>query len=95
MTEHSPNYRIGVDIGGTFTDVVLWNVAGDETRQTKLLTTPDDPSRAVMDGIKQILCDASILSQDVEAVIHGTTLVANALIAVSYTHLTLPTKRIV
>ena len=49
MTEHSPNYRIGVDIGGTFTDVVLWNVAGDETRQTKLLTTPDDPSRAVID----------------------------------------------
>ena len=80
MTEHSPNYRIGVDIGGTFTDVVLWNVAGDETRQTKLLTTPDDPSRAVIDGIKQILCDASILPQDVEAVIHGTTLVANALI---------------
>ena len=80
MTEHSPHYRIGVDIGGTFTDVVLWNVAGDETRQTKLLTTPDDPSRAVIDGIKQILCDASILPQDVEAVIHGTTLVANALI---------------
>jgi N-methylhydantoinase A len=80
MTEHSPNYRIGVDIGGTFTDVVLWNVAGDETRQTKLLTTPDDPSRAVIDGIKQILCDANILPQDVEAVIHGTTLVANALI---------------
>mgnify|MGYP001479622648 FL=1 len=80
MTEHSPNYRIGVDIGGTFTDVVLWNVAGDETRQTKLLTTPDDPSRAVIDGIKQILCDASIFPQDVEAVIHGTTLVANALI---------------
>jgi N-methylhydantoinase A len=80
MTEHSPNYRIGVDIGGTFTDVVLWNVAGDETRQTKLLTTPDDPSRAVINGIKQILCDANILPQDVEAVIHGTTLVANALI---------------
>jgi len=80
MTEGAPHYRIGVDIGGTFTDVVLWNVAGAETRQTKLLTTPDDPSRAVIDGIKRILSDAGISPQDVEAVIHGTTLVANALI---------------
>ncbi|MBT5667206.1 MAG: hypothetical protein HOJ06_17840, partial [Rhodospirillaceae bacterium] len=34
-------YRIGVDIGGTFTDVVLWNLAGARTEKTKLLTTPD------------------------------------------------------
>ncbi|MEC7203723.1 MAG: hydantoinase/oxoprolinase N-terminal domain-containing protein, partial [Pseudomonadota bacterium] len=80
MTDPSPQYRIGVDIGGTFTDVVLWSVAGAETRQTKLLTTPDDPSRAVIDGIERILTDASISPRDVEAVIHGTTLVANALI---------------
>ncbi|MEC7538000.1 MAG: hydantoinase/oxoprolinase N-terminal domain-containing protein, partial [Pseudomonadota bacterium] len=80
MIDPSPQYRIGVDIGGTFTDVVLWNVAGAETRQTKLLTTPDDPSRAVIDGIERILTDAGISPRDVEAVIHGTTLVANALI---------------
>ena len=80
MTDPSRQYRIGVDIGGTFTDVVLWNVAGAETRQTKLLTTSDDPSRAVIDGIERILTDAGILPRDVEAVIHGTTLVANALI---------------
>ncbi|MBT5496225.1 MAG: hydantoinase/oxoprolinase family protein, partial [Alphaproteobacteria bacterium] len=43
-------------------------------------TTPDDPSRAVMDGIRRILNEHSIAPADVEAVIHGTTLVANALI---------------
>ncbi|MBT5494231.1 MAG: hydantoinase/oxoprolinase family protein, partial [Alphaproteobacteria bacterium] len=68
--------RIGVDIGGTFTDVVLWDIDAGETRNTKLLTTPDDPSRAVMDGIRRILNEHSIAPADVEAVIHGTTLVA-------------------
>jgi N-methylhydantoinase A len=72
--------RIGVDIGGTFTDVVLWDMEAGETRNTKLLTTPDDPSRAVMDGIWRILDEHSIAPVDVESVIHGTTLVANALI---------------
>ncbi|MDE0812250.1 MAG: hydantoinase/oxoprolinase family protein, partial [Alphaproteobacteria bacterium] len=72
--------RIGVDIGGTFTDVVLWNIDAGKTQNTKLLTTPDDPSRAVMDGIRRILDEHSIAPADVEAVIHGTTLVANALI---------------
>jgi N-methylhydantoinase A len=73
-------YRIGVDIGGTFTDVVLWDLADSRTEKTKLLTTPDDPSRAVMAGITRILAEHDIAPGDVDAVIHGTTLVANALI---------------
>ncbi|MFP6726337.1 MAG: hydantoinase/oxoprolinase family protein, partial [Alphaproteobacteria bacterium] len=73
-------YRIGVDIGGTFTDVVLWDMVRTCTRKTKLLTTPDDPSRAVMDGITGILAQRGIEPRAVDAVIHGTTLVANALI---------------
>ena len=48
-------YKIGVDIGGTFTDVVLWDVAGGRTYNAKLLTTPDDPSRAVQEGVRRIL----------------------------------------
>ncbi len=84
-TEDAPdkaaaNYRIGVDIGGTFTDVVLWDVANSRTEKTKLLTTPDDPSRAVMAGISRILADCGVGPGEVDAVIHGTTLVANALI---------------
>ena len=73
-------YRIGVDIGGTFTDVVLWDLANSRTEKTKLLTTPDDPSRAVMAGISRILAEHGAAPRDVDAVIHGTTLVANALI---------------
>ncbi len=73
-------YRIGVDIGGTFTDVVLWDMAQTRTWNSKLLTTPDDPARAVMDGIARIIAQRGIEPGAVDAVIHGTTLVANALI---------------
>jgi N-methylhydantoinase A/oxoprolinase/acetone carboxylase beta subunit len=74
------NYRIGVDIGGTFTDVVLWDLANSRTEKTKLLTTPEDPSRAVMAGISSILGTCGVAPGEVDTVIHGTTLVANALI---------------
>ena len=80
MAVSGSGHRIGVDIGGTFTDIVLWNLNGGRTVRTKLLTTPDDPSRAVMDGIGRILTDSGVRPDQVEAVIHGTTLVANALI---------------
>ena len=73
-------WRIGVDIGGTFTDVVLWNYAGGALRRDKLLTTPADPSRAVVDGIGRILAREGLRPIDLTSVIHGTTLVANALI---------------
>ena len=79
-TDPSGRHRIGVDIGGTFTDVVLWDVANSRTEKTKLLTTPDDPSVAVMDGIRRIMENYDIAPSEIEAVIHGTTLVANALI---------------
>ena len=45
------SWRLGVDIGGTFTDVVLWREGSAELVREKLLTTPDDPARAVIDGI--------------------------------------------
>jgi N-methylhydantoinase A len=74
------DWRIGVDIGGTFTDIVLWDSGGGQLIIDKVLTTPDDPSRAVLAGIRQVLGTADIQARDLGAVIHGTTLVANALI---------------
>lgn len=71
---------IGVDIGGTFTDVVLWRHGTSEMRREKLLTTPDDPSRAVIEGIQRALKNQGISAADLNSVVHGTTLVANALI---------------
>ena len=76
----STGLRVGVDIGGTFTDIVLWNEATNELVFDKLLTTPDDPSRAVLAGIQQVLQSRGINASQLDAVIHGTTLVANALI---------------
>ena len=73
------NYRIGVDIGGTFTDIVLLNEATGESKNGKVLTTPDDPSRAVLNGLSDMLKEYKVAASQT-SVIHGTTLVANALI---------------
>jgi N-methylhydantoinase A len=81
MTERTDGeWRLGVDIGGTFTDVVLWQVGSPSMLREKLLTTPEDPARAVLDGIGRALDRGGIRAADLDRVIHGTTLVANALI---------------
>jgi N-methylhydantoinase A len=70
--------RLAVDIGGTFTDVVLEQDGA--TTSTKLLTTHDAPERAVIDGVRTMLADAGIDASRLGLVIHGTTLATNALI---------------
>lgn len=70
--------RIGVDIGGTFTDVVL-EVAG-QTYSTKVLTTYAAPEDAIVDGMQQVCVQAGIGPGDITQIIHGTTLATNALI---------------
>ena len=76
----TPNWRLGVDIGGTFTDVVLWQEASSELVVEKLLTTPDNPARGVVAGIDSALQTAGLTADVLFSVVHGTTLVANALI---------------
>lgn len=70
--------RLAVDIGGTFTDVVL--ETGTKSHAIKVLTTPDAPERAVLEGVRSILAEAKCRPQDVSLVVHGTTLATNALI---------------
>ena len=70
--------RLAVDIGGTFTDVVL-DVDG-QLSTVKVLTTYDDPARAVLEGARQVAQEAGVALADVELVLHGTTLATNALI---------------
>ena len=72
--------RIGVDIGGTFTDLVWVDDATGAVQVGKLLTTPKDPSQAVEQGVVTVLNDAGSLAADVRSLIHGTTLATNALI---------------
>jgi hypothetical protein len=74
------DWRLAVDIGGTFTDVVLLDAAGTTTVIEKVLTTPKEPAAGVMDGVRRALARAGVGARDVRYVIHGTTLVTNALI---------------
>jgi N-methylhydantoinase A len=73
------SHFVGVDVGGTFTDVVLADSAGDVTIG-KILTTPDDPRRGVVAGIRQVLDRAAVEPGAVSRVVHGTTLATNIVI---------------
>jgi len=74
----SPSIRLGVDIGGTFTDVVL--EVGRESYSTKVLTTYSAPEDAIIEGMGQVCTKAGIAASEIGQVIHGTTLATNALI---------------
>lgn len=72
-------YRVGIDIGGTFTDMLL--IGEDGTAVIgKTLTTPGDPSLAVENALKPVLENGTVESSERGTLIHGTTLVTNALI---------------
>ena len=73
-----PKVRLGVDIGGTFTDVVLEHHGALTT--VKVLTTYDAPERAILDGISQVCTQAGVDASEISSIIHGTTLATNALI---------------
>ncbi|MGR3637467.1 MAG: hydantoinase/oxoprolinase family protein, partial [Shimia sp.] len=70
--------RLGVDIGGTFTDVVLER--GGAWFSTKVLTTYGAPEAAIIDGMHQVCAKAGISPEEIGQIIHGTTLATNALI---------------
>jgi N-methylhydantoinase A len=73
-------YRIGVDIGGTFTDFVLVDEQTGAMTFAKHLTTPADPSRCVVDGVQDLASAAGVPLGAVLGVVHGTTLATNAVI---------------
>ncbi len=70
--------RLGVDIGGTFTDVVM--EIGDQQFSTKVLTTYTAPEDAIIDGVQQVCASAGVEPSAIGQIIHGTTLATNALI---------------
>jgi N-methylhydantoinase A len=81
MTSPRPaGTRIGVDIGGTFTDLVLLDESTGAVRVGKLLTTPKEPAQAVEQGVVTLLNDTGRAAASVAGLIHGTTLATNALI---------------
>ncbi|WP_323039144.1 hydantoinase/oxoprolinase family protein [Gemmobacter sp.] len=72
--------RIGIDVGGTFTDFVLVNAATGATTFFKEPSVPADPSASVQRGISKVIAKAGVTNDDVELVIHGTTIGLNAII---------------
>lgn len=87
----SVGFRVGVDTGGTFTDVLLADPTGQIVASCKVLSTPDDPGRAVLDGIDRLMeqfGDSTgsagqarrLTLADLKQIIHGSTVATNALL---------------
>ena len=74
------NVRVGIDVGGTFTDFVLTDPATGDLSYFKEPSTPDEPSRAVVQGLANIVAKAGLSPADVELILHGTTIGLNAII---------------
>ena len=72
--------RVGVDVGGTFTDFVLVDENRDLIFTGKRLTTSEDPSVAITEGLERLVEEAGTSVPELDAVVHGTTLVANTMI---------------
>lgn len=72
--------RIGIDVGGTFTDFVLSNPNDGSLTYYKEPSTPDEPSRALIEGLQSLLKKAGMTSSDVGTLMHGTTIGLNAII---------------
>lgn len=72
--------RIGIDVGGTFTDFVLSNPNDGSLTYYKEPSTPDEPSRALIEGLQSLLKKAGMTSSDVGTLVHGTTIGLNAII---------------
>ena len=72
--------RVGVDIGGTFTDIFLLSDDGTEIVIGKVLTTPRDPAAAVIQGLQTLLSERQLPPAAVTHLVHGTTLITNAII---------------
>ena len=72
-------YRVGADIGGTFTDVALLGSDGS-IATAKVSSTPDDYGVAIIDGVMRLVQERALAAADVEGVVHGTTVATNAIL---------------
>ncbi|MBT3619482.1 MAG: hydantoinase/oxoprolinase family protein, partial [Porticoccaceae bacterium] len=74
------SYRLGVDVGGTFTDLLLINETTGESHTAKVPSTPEDSSIGVFNGVARICDESGINPNDVSRVMHGTTVATNAVL---------------
>lgn len=74
------SYRLGVDVGGTFTDLLLINEESGETFTAKVLSTPEDSSIGVLNGVSRICEESDVDPKMITRVMHGTTVATNAVL---------------
>ena len=74
------SYRLGVDVGGTFTDLLLINEQSGETHTAKVPSTPEDSSIGVLNGIARICDESGVSAESISHVMHGTTVATNAVL---------------
>ena len=74
------DYALAIDVGGTFTDIVLLNLTTGDFQLLKTPSTPDDPSRGFIAGISQILNTNGVAYSQVSRIFHGTTIATNAIL---------------
>ncbi len=80
-------WRLAVDIGGTFTDVVALEETSGTLRLAKVRSTPDDPAQGFVNGLEHITRHGEIAAHEVNAVFHGTTVATNAILERKYSEL--------
>src|SRR5215468_2620433 len=74
------SYRLGIDVGGTFTDLLLFEERSGKIFLTKTPSTPHDPSVGVLQGIGKIAGIAGIDAHQIALILHGTTVATNAVL---------------
>jgi len=74
------SYRLGVDVGGTFTDLLLFNQKSGEFWRHKTPSTPADSSQGILTGVEAICGTAGVTPEDIEYLLHGTTVATNAVL---------------
>ncbi len=74
-----PSWMVGIDTGGTFTDLIAFEIDSGELRVAKVSSDPSDPSNAVMDALEELF-GMGILPGDVASLVHGTTVATNAIL---------------
>ena len=74
------SYRLGVDVGGTFTDLLLISEESGETFTAKVPSTPEDSSVGVLNGIARICDESGVDPKQINRVMHGTTVATNAVL---------------
>jgi N-methylhydantoinase A len=74
------SYRLGIDVGGTFTDLYLLNESNYQVETLKVASSPDDPSRAIVGGVTTLLERHSIRPEEVAYLSHGTTVATNTIL---------------